>query len=73
MFNLSKFLVRQAHHELVYPELVEGMPYGNSFRISNTKKKAKTLIPRCRFILSLSKEEGEESRFEDVICTIGVP
>lgn len=24
MFNLSKFLVRQAHHELVYPELVEG-------------------------------------------------
>lgn len=30
MFNLSKFLVRQAHHELVYPELVEGHLTSNS-------------------------------------------
>lgn len=35
-------LVRQAHHELVYPELVEGMPYGNSFRISNMRNVART-------------------------------
>lgn len=30
MFNLSKFLVRQAHHELVYPELVLSLPKGLS-------------------------------------------
>ena len=30
MFNLSKFMVRQAHHELVYPELVLSLPKGLS-------------------------------------------
>lgn len=30
MFNLSKFLVRQTHHELVYPELVLSLSKGLS-------------------------------------------
>ena len=62
MFNLSKFLVRQAHHELVYPELVLSLPKGLS---KECHTGVHSELP--------ARGEGEESRFEDVICTIGVP
>lgn len=61
MFNLSKFLVRQAHHELVYPELV----------LSLSKECHTGVHSELR-----ARGEGEESRFEDVakttLRTIGV-
>ena len=58
--------LRRAQGRPVYPEPVEGRPSRSLSPTLSMKKRGKTLTQRCRFILSLSKEEREEFGSENV-------